>query len=305
MKIGVTSPSFSKSKILCDELNNIFDNISYNHDGVKLEGKDLITFAKDCDALVVGLDTINEEVIKSLPKLKFISKYGVGLDGIDQIACKNNNISIGWTGGVNKRSASEMTLGFMITLIRNMYPTSLDLRSSTWNKSGGKQLSGKTIGIIGLGNIGLDLIDLLTPFKCEILGNDIIPNFNVPNLNFQHVSKEEIYVRSDIITVHTPLDDSTYDMIGSNEINKMKDGVILINAARGGIINESDLYKALKEKKVGAAAIDVFQEEPPFESPLLELNNVFSTPHIGGNAFEAVLAMGRSAINHLRKEFNV
>lgn len=306
MKVGVTSPSFSKSTALRSRLESSFGDVIYNTDGVKLEGNALIDFAKDCEALIVGLDIINDDILKNLPKLKFISKYGVGLDGIDIGACEKYNISIGWTGGVNKRSASEMTLGFMLTLIRNMYPTSLRLRDGEWDKSGGRLLSAKTIGIIGFGNIGIDLAMLLRPFDCRILANDIIDISQIAvDMNVEVCDKGTLYSNSDIITIHTPLTHSTRNMISKAHINQMKDGVIIINAARGGIVNESDLYDALISGKVSSAAIDAFEFEPPFSSPLLNLKNVFSTPHIGGNAYEAVLAMGNSAIDHLFERFNL
>ena len=306
MKIGVTSPSFSKSDVLRAELESSFSNVVYNTEGVKLDGDGLVKFSEDCEALIVGLDVVDEAILRALPRLKFISKYGVGLDGIDLDACKSYGVEVGWTGGVNKRSASEMVLGFMITLIRNMYPTSLDLRSNIWNKNGGRLLSGKTVGIIGFGNIGSDLAGLLGPFGCEILVNDIVDVDELAKpLNVIVCDKPKIYGESDVITVHTPLTPLTRNMIAAEEMSAMKNGVILINAARGGIINESDLYDALCSGKVASAAIDAYDKEPPFESPLLSLPNVFSTPHTGGNAVEAVLAMGRSAISHLCERFKI
>jgi len=304
VKVGVTSPSFSKSSELRERLELYFPDVVYNTEGVKLDGQGLVAFSQDCDALIVGLDIVDANILGQLPKLKFISKYGVGLDGIDLDACESFGVGIGWTGGVNKRSASEMTLGFMITLIRNMYPTSLDLREQIWNKNGGSLLTGKTIGIIGFGNIGTDLAALLIPFGCNILANDIVDISKPARLyGVTPCDKKSIYKESDVITVHTPLTIQTRNMIGAPEFAIMKGGVIIINAARGGIVNERDLHDALLTGRVSSAAIDAYESEPPFGSPLLKLKNVFSTPHIGGNATEAVLAMGNSAIDHLCRKF--
>ena len=127
----------------------------------------------DADAVIVGLEKITPELLNKLPRLKMIAKYGVGLDNVDMTACSDRGIRIGWTGGVNKRSVAEMALGFMLALIRNLYSTSNQMKQMVWNKSGGFQLSGKTVGIIGLGNIGKELVTLLKPFGCNIIVNDI------------------------------------------------------------------------------------------------------------------------------------
>jgi len=302
MKIKVTNAAFSKNKNLVSILKNEFPDTEINELGIRLESEALIKFISDADAIIVGLEIINSKILDRVPNLKFISKFGVGLDNIDIDECNNRNIRIGWIGGVNKRSVAEMTLGFMISLIRNLHLTSFQLKSENiWNKNGGMQLSEKTIGIIGIGNIGKEVIKLLKPFNCKILVNDISEiNDFVREHNLNHVTKEELYKESDIITLHLPLNDTSINLINKNVFSQMKKHSYIINTSRGGIINESDLKFALKNNIIAGAAIDVYVNEPPLDLELISFHNLICTPHIGGNAIEAVMSMGISAINHLK-----
>jgi len=306
MKIVVTSPSFSKNKTLQKEIYKYFPNAKLNLDGSRFNQTELIKYIKDANAIIVGLESINVEVLNKCPNLKVISKYGVGLNNIDLEECKKRNIAIGWTGGVNKLSVAEMVLGMMLMFSRNLYITSNELKNGIWNKSGGFQLSGKTIGIIGVGYIGKEVIRLLKPFNCKILVNDIInqDEYYAKN-NLEEVSKDKIYSETDILTIHTPHNKTTDNMIDLAVLKTMKDTAYILNTARGGIINENDLKFALKQNIIAGAGIDAYVVEPPTDKELISLPNLITTPHIGGNAKEAVEAMGMSAIKHLREYFNV
>ncbi len=301
MNIVATSPSFSKNKILQKKIYELFPNAKLNLEAKRFSGDELIDYIKDAEAIIVGLELIDSEVLDNCPNLKMISKYGVGLNNIDLEECKKRNISIGWTGGVNKLSVAEMTLGFMLMFSRNLFMTSNELKNGTWNKSGGFQLSGKTVGIIGVGHIGKEIIRLLKPFGCKILVNDIINQDEYyKEHNLLSVSKDEIYKKSDIVTVHTPHNDSTDNLIDLDVLQTMKKSAYILNTARGGIINEIDLKFALKNNIIAGAGIDAYVEEPPTDKEFLNLPNLICTPHIGGNAAEAVESMGISAINHLK-----
>ncbi|MCF8057839.1 MAG: phosphoglycerate dehydrogenase [Bacteriovoracaceae bacterium] len=301
MKLAVTSASFSKNKYLRDEVSSKWrGKIKYNIEGIRFTKSELIIFLDDADAVIVGLDQIDLEVLESLPKLKYISKYGVGLDNVDLKACAERGIPVGWTGGVNKLSVAEMTIGFAISLIRNLYQTSSLLSRGEWKKVGGRQLSHKTVGLIGFGNVGKEVYRLLEPFNCKILINDIDTNaFN--GYSLKNSKLERIFKESDIISIHTPLSEKTQNLITIKEMRTMKQKPFLINTARGGIINESDLEVALDEGHISGLAIDAFIEEPYPPHSLIERENVYCTPHIGGNADEAVMAMGKSAIDNLLK----
>lgn len=304
MKIAVTSKSFSKNDYLINELKKYFMEVRLNLTGSLLEGDELIEFLQDCDGVIVALEQITPEVIDSLPKLKIISKFGVGLNNIDLEYCKQKDIRVGWTAGVNKTSVAEMTLGFMLMLIRNLYITSNKLSKGIWDKDGGFSLYGKTIGIVGAGHIGKEVINLLKPFNCNILVNDII-NQNEYYLqnNLTEVCFDEIIKQSDILSIHTPLTGKTHNLINKDVFSKMKNSSFLINTARGGIVNLVDLKDALKTNKISGAAIDVYNSEPPEDSELLSLANLICTPHIGGNSNEAVVSMGESAIKHIKEYF--
>ena len=305
MKIAVTSPSFSRNEILRSEILKYFPDTKLNLQGQRFNKGDLIEFIQDADGIVLGLEPIDEEVLSKCPRLKIIAKYGVGLNNIDFQAVNKRGIKIGWTGGVNRLSVAEMALGFMLMLARNLYQTSNLLKQGTWKKNGGFQLSQKTVGIIGVGFIGKELVRLLKPFNCKILVNDIINQDDYyRSEGLIEVTKKQLYQQADFITIHTPLDDSTYKMLNMDAFKLMKRTAFVINTARGGIIDENDLKVALKEKIIAGAAIDVYENEPPEDMGLLSLPNFICTPHIGGNAFEAVIAMGMSAIKHLRDFFH-
>lgn len=299
MKIKVSTVAFSNNKTLVNELKKHFQDVTINEEGIRIPENKLVNFYKDADGIVVGLEKITPELLDQLPDLKIIAKYGVGLENIDIKACNDRNIKVGWTGGVNKRSVAEMTLGFMLSLTRNLYLTSNQLKNNEWNKNGGIQLTGKTIGIIGVGYIGKEVIKLLSPFNCNILINDIIDLKPFEHDNIKQVEKDMIFIESDIISIHTPLNIETKYMIDLDVMKKMKNTAFLINTSRGKIINEKALKFALENRIIAGAALDVYEREPPEDPELLKLKKLICTPHIGGNSKEAVLAMGRSAIDHL------
>ena len=300
MKVKVSTLAFSNNQYLVDALLQEFPDAEVNTLGVRMKDDALIDFFANADGAIVGLEPVTADVLDKLPKLRIISKYGVGLDNIDMEACKERKVNIGWTGGINKRSVAEMALGFMLALSRNLYVTSNQLKQLHWNKNGGLQLTGKTIGIIGVGHIGKELVTLLKPFNCRILVNDIE---DVSEVAASHelicVTKDELYPQSDIISIHTPFTESTADLINASVFAKMKSNAFLINTARGGIVNETDLKYALENNVIAGAALDVYETEPPVSKALLSLPNLICTPHTGGNSYEAVVAMGMSAISHL------
>ena len=305
-KIAATSTSFSQHPVLQAELRAAFPDVVLNEAGRKLRGEELLAHIEGAEGLVVGLEPITEELLRANPQLRIVSKYGVGLNNVDLDACKRHDVAVGWTGGVNKRSVSEMALGYMLMLNRNLYQTSNLLKNGTWLKRGGRQLTGKTVGIIGLGHTGKDLVRLLQPFGCRILVNDIIDQQAYYAANdLEEVDKATLFRESDIVSIHTPYDDSTANMVDADVLATMPRHAFLLNTARGGIIDEYALKTALRKGIIAGAAIDAYLEEPPTDLELLRLPNLICTPHIGGNAEEAVLAMGRSAIGHLRTFYGV
>jgi D-3-phosphoglycerate dehydrogenase len=301
LTIGVTTVAFSKDKKLIEQLKSLgFKSVLINEPKRRLTEKELITFLSKCDVAIVGLDKITEEVLSKTPNLKAISKYGVGLDNIDFNACEKYNVEILHTAGVNKRSVAEQALGCMIMLNRNLFITANDLKEGFWNKSGGTQVSNKTIGIIGVGNIGKDLIRLLKAFECKILVNDIIDQSDYyKKNNLIETTKNNIFKEADIITIHTPLSLGLKNFINKDTLKMMKSSAIVINTARGGLINQDDLNWALKNKIIAGAAIDAYEIEPPEDKVFINIPNLIATPHIGGNSQEAVEAMGIASIENI------
>ena len=304
--VGVTTVAFSKNETLVTQLKNMgFKKVIINDDGKRFTKSELTSILSKCDVAIVGLDEIDKSVLSQTSKLKSISKYGVGLNNINFEDCKKHNVDVLHTQGINKRSVSEMTLGFMLSLSRNLFITSNLLKNGTWKKDGGMQLSGKKIGVIGVGNIGKDLISLLKPFNCEILVNDIVDHKKYYEENkLLEVSKEFIFKNADFITVHVPLDKTTENIINKKSLSTMKSSSFVINTARSGIINQEDLKWALQNEIIAGAAIDVYDNEPPVDNDLLLFPNLINTPHIGGNSKEAVEAMGISAINNILNWIN-
>jgi len=296
-KIAVCSRSFSKNKILRKELEEKYENIRFNDEGLSLNGESLVKFLRGITHAIIALEEIDDNVLNKLPELKVISKYGVGLDMIDMQAMKKHNVKLGWTGGVNRRSVSELVISFAIALLRHVPASHREVLSGTWRQHIGGHLSEKTVGIVGCGYIGQDLVKMLQPFECEILVNDINHNENFyKQYNIKAVGKDELLAKSDVVTLHTPLDDSTINMLSKERLALMKKNSILINVARGGLLDEIALKDMLKNNEIAGAALDVFAIEPPEDKELLELENFIVTPHIGGSAEEAILAMGRAAI---------
>ena len=301
-RIKVVSPSFAKNPLLRKELAEICEEAVFYPGKTELSGRELIDYLQDEEAVIVGKEKMTAEVFTACPRLRFIGKYGVGTDNIDKIACKKRGVKIAWSGGVNRLSVAEMTLGFMIGLCRNLFLTSYKLKQGEWYKNGGVQLSGKTVGIIGLGFIGQEVVRLLKPFGCRILVNDILDKTGFCRAeNLEAVSKEQLLQEADIVTVHTPLEDEMHGFFRAETFQKMKNTAFLINAARGKIVVQKDLAEALRTGQIAGAALDVYEEEPVTDADFLSLPGLICSPHIGGNSEEAVLNMGRSAIACLQK----
>jgi D-3-phosphoglycerate dehydrogenase len=299
-RIAVCSRSFSRNELLRAELLSRYERVTFNDTGEQLEADRLVAFLAGHDKAIVGLETIDPQVLERLPELKVVSKYGVGLDRIDLAAMRAHGKRLGWTGGVNRRSVSELVIAFAITMLRHVPAAHHEVLSGTWRQRVGGYLSGKTVGIVGCGHIGKDLVPLLRAFGCVVLANDIrdFPDFYAAH-DVEAVELEELLARADIVTLHVPLDDSTSGMLDARRLALLKPTAVLINTARGGIVDETALKHLLREGRLAAAAFDVFAIEPPQDLELLALPNFLATPHIGGSAAEAILAMGRAAIDGL------
>ena len=295
--IAVTSKSFSKNELLRKELSVKYAHIKFNDQGLKLEGKLLIEFLKNCNKAIVGLEKFDAHNLPFLPKLEVISRFGVGLNGIDLDVLCDYNVRLSCVPGVNRLAVAELTLSFMLMLIRNSFHSSFQLMQGKWNKSAGQQLTGKTIGIVGVNHIGKEVIRLLQPFQCRILVYDIIDlSYYCKNNGVEQINFDALVQQSDIVSLHVPATPKTFHMFNDTVINKMKKSAFLINTARGEIVDQNALKKALQNHIIAGAALDVYQEEPVEDKALLSLPNLICTPHIAGNTQESELLMGRAAI---------
>ena len=302
VRVAVCSRSFSRNPVLRTELLARYPHVTFNDAGLQLNGDSLVEFLKGHDKAITALETIDASVLSRLPELKVISKYGVGLDMIDMAAMRDYGKRLGWTAGVNRRSVSELVISFAIAMLRHVPEANLEVRSGTWRQHAGGLLTGRTVGIIGCGHVGKDLVLLLKAFGCSILAHDILdfPDFYAAH-GVEPVSLDTLLARADVVTLHVPLDDITRGMLDARRLALLKPTAVLINAARGELVDEAALKQLLQSKRLAAAAFDVFAVEPPQDQELLSLPNFLATPHIGGSAAEAILAMGRAAINGLDK----
>lgn len=297
IRVAVTSRSFSRHPVLRAELLAKYPQATLNDKGLSLAGEALVAFLKGHERAITALEKLDDAVFVALPELKVISKYGVGFDMIDLNAMTRRGVKLGWTGGVNRRSVSELVIAFAIMMLRHLPVANMEVRSGAWRLHVGRQLSDCTVGIVGCGHVGKDLAVLLRAFGCRVLAHDIR---DFPDFYSRHGVRakplDDLLRESDIVTLHLPLDDSTRGMLSAARLGLMRPGTILINTARGEIVDENALKEMLKGGRLAGAAFDVFAFEPPQDAELLKLPNFFATPHIGGSAEESILAMGRAAI---------
>ncbi len=298
-RIAVTSRSFSRHPVLREELIAAHPEarITFNDQGLSLVGDALIAYLRGHEMAITALEPIDAGILAALPELRVISKYGVGLDMLDLDALRARGIRLGWRGGVNKRSVSELVISTAIGLLRHVPELNAGVRNGTWGQRIGSHLSGRTVGIVGFGHVGQDLAGLLCSFGCRVLVFDIRQlSSTVRRLGVEHAELDSLLRESDVVTLHLPKDPTTVNIITADRLALMKPGAILINMARGGLVDEAALKTALANGHIAGAALDVFAEEPPDDSELIGMPNVIVTPHIGGSAEEAILNMGRAAI---------
>lgn len=271
-----------------------------------LPPEELIEKIGKYDGLIVRSGTkVTKEVIEN-SNLKIIGRAGVGLDNIDTEAARKKGIKIVNSPEASTISVAELVIGSLIALMRNIAHAHRSMRKGKWERSKftGNELFGKSLGIIGLGRIGREVALRARAFGMDIMIYD--PRITVEDAreyNCKLVDLNELLKNSDVITLHIPLMDSTRGMISKEELNLMKDSAILVNIARGGLVDEEALYEALKEDKLKGAVLDVFEEEPPGNSPILSLDNVVLTPHIGASTDEAQINAGTVVVEKIRNFF--
>jgi len=286
--------------LLTDGLSKISDQALLDSaelvDRKGITAEELMEEIKNFDAVIVrGRTKITEAVLSAAPNLKVVGRMGVGVDNIDLEAARSHNVTVVNCPVATTVSVAELTMGLMLSLIRGITKADSGMKSGDWLKKQlrGTELFQKTLGVIGFGHIGETVAKRAMAFDMKVIASDPVrPADEVKAAGAEPVSFEELLKQSDIITMHIPHIKATHHLLDDEAFSKMKDQVLVICAARGGVIDESALLAALESGKVAGAALDVFESEPPGEHPLPLHPNVVATPHIGAQTKEAQLRAG-------------
>jgi D-3-phosphoglycerate dehydrogenase len=268
-----------------------------------LNEADTLALVGDVDGYICGDDMITRAVLeKARPRLKVISKYGIGVDKIDVKSCTEFGLPLLFTPGVNHTTVAEHTFLLLLALEKNLLFHTDSTRSGGWKRKTGHELLDKTIGIVGLGRIGKEVAIRARAFGMKVIAFDVYwdEKFAAAHDVKRAATLDEIYAASDYISLHTNLTPETRDMINATSIAKMKKGVLLLNCARGEIVHTADLASALKSGQVGGYGADVLDvEPPPADHPLTKLPNVVITSHIGSRTYESVVRQATTAVKNL------
>ncbi|WP_304509073.1 phosphoglycerate dehydrogenase [Anaerotignum sp.] len=301
MKVLVTARSFGSAD---DKAQKLLEENGFQvkklvaADGPIAE--QLKTEIVDADAMIAGLEDYSPELLERAKKLKVISRYGVGYDKIDLVAAKEKGIAVTITPGANGDSVADMAMALMLAAARNVGYMDCCIKEGRQQRPTGVEMFGKTLGVIGAGRIGKGVARRCKGFAMNILCYDTYQDEAfAQETGAKYVDFETIVKEADFITIHSPLNEETKNMFHDEIFRKMKKKAVIVNTARGGIIDEAALYKALKTGEIGAAGLDATLEEPPYSSPLLELPNCTITPHAGAATYEASSKMGFLAAQNI------
>ena len=305
MKILATPTSFLKPENAQARatLEAFADEVVYNETGKPLQPEEILVRLEGVDGYVAGLDYITAEVIEKAPaSLKVISRYGAGVDRVDLPACKRRGIIVTNTPGTNAVAVCELAFALMLCSARNIPRLHKAVEDGEWPRNEGMELNGKTLGIVGLGAIGQNLAKRAVAFGMTVVAYDPFFDEVFASANgITRKSMDEVITTSDFVSLHVPLNDETKRMINAERIAKMKKGAIIINTARGGLIDEEAAAQAVVSGQLGGLGLDAFEQEPLLASPLKGLKNVIFTPHTGAHTAEAVKGMGIMAVDNIIK----
>lgn len=300
MKIFVSTSSFARYDASPLELlNDAKLSVQLNPFGRKLTPEECLNLYYNIDGLIAGTETLNAEILRSARNLKVISRCGAGTDNIDVNIVEELGIKVFTTSDAPTQAVAELTIGLMLGLLRGIPLEDRSIRVGGWAKSMGNLLTGKALGILGLGRIGKRVVQLTQPFNLKYLAWDNSPDRQFADkYNVEFVGLDDLLARADIVTIHLPFTPELKGIISERELGLMKTDTFLINIARGGLVNEAALCTALKENRIARAALDVFEQEP-YTGPLTELDNIILTSHIGSYAREARAEMELQAARNL------
>jgi D-3-phosphoglycerate dehydrogenase len=305
MKVLTTSSSFGKvNPEPLEKLISAGLTVEQNPYGRKLTIEESKNLYPGVDLLIAGTEKINYENLSHANRLKFICRLGVGMDNVDRKAAESRNIELDNTPSAHVDGVAELTLAGMLDMCRHISRLDRNIRKGIWNKHMGFLLKGKTIGIVGLGQVGKRLVELLKPFSVQILAYDLYPDKEFAERNnIKWCDLNELFTISDLISLHVPGIKENYHMISYDLLEQAKDHLMLINIARGGIVNEDALFEFLNKHRDASAYVDTFEQEP-YSGPLLELENCLLTPHIGSYAREVRVNMEMEAAEKIIDKYN-
>ena len=277
-----TVPFASKDKRPLKMLDEAGVDYEVNPLNKKLTEEELRELISEYSVLIAGTEPITAKVIEAAPKLRLISRVGIGLDNVNLLKANSRGIKVSYTPDAPSPAVAELTIGLIFSLIRALHVSNHEMHKGIWYRSFGRRISDLTVGVIGVGRIGTRVLELINAVGTpRLLVNDLSPKTQLnEQIPIEWVSKERILKEADIVTLHVPLTKLTKNMIRKKELLSMKSDACIINTARGGIINEQDLYEVLKSKHLSGAAIDVFDLEP-YKGPLCELERCILTAHMG------------------------
>jgi D-3-phosphoglycerate dehydrogenase len=304
-KIVVSTRSFGEySSAPIERLKSCGFEVSLNPYNRPFTPEESIDFLKDAIGLIAGTESLTEEVLNKAGSLRVISRCGAGMDNIDLNAAKRLGIEVVNTPDAPTLAVAELTLGLILALYRRIPESDRCIRSGKWNRQMGRLLTGKKLGIIGLGRIGKKLVELSAPFNLEVMACDPFPDMEFSQRhNIRLVTFNELLKEADIVSLHLSPSKETRCLIGKNELFLMKPSAVLINTSRGWMVDEKALEEALTNKIISGAALDVFANEP-YDGYLSNLDNVILTTHIGSSAKEARIQMEMEAVENLIKIIN-
>ncbi len=258
------------------------------------------------DAVILGVDPMNKSVLEKATKLKVISRYGVGLDNIDLEYAKELGIAVYRTVGANSNAVADYAFGLMLNVVRKINYIDKECRRGNWNKITTSEMWSKTIGIVGLGTIGKGMAKRAAGFNMKVLAYDTYKDeAYAKENNIEFVDLNTLLKSSDFISLHLPLMEETKNLISFDEFAMMKSNAVIVNTARGAVINEDALYTALKTRTILGAGIDVFDQEPPENKEIVELDNIVIGSHCAASSVEAIDNMSifsvENLVNHFKK----
>ncbi len=272
--------------------------------GRKLTKDESLDLMPGFEGMIAGTEKLDREVLSNAPDLKYICRLGTGMDNVDLEAAKELGIVVENTPDAHVKGVAEITLAGILSVARHLHIADARLKNGTWKKHMGRLLEGKKIGLIGLGRVSKHLVRLLQPFQPVIFAIDPYPDHEfAKSYDIKFIEKDELMAESDIISLHIPYTPENNNYIDAKAFGLMKKDVMLINASRGGLVNEDELFRFLTDNKQAFAYVDTFLNEP-YSGPLTTLENILLTPHIGSSANETRIEMEKAAAQNVINHFN-